>query len=76
MTATKDYGVAALQCSKFGGIFAPQHTRFFPGMRIEVKARLRGIRLVLFRQSDLKIRKIPFRTRKMRSIFSRTLKVL
>ena len=44
MTATKDYGVAALQCSKFGGIFAPQHTRFFPGMRIEVKARLRGIR--------------------------------
>ena len=44
MTATKEYGVAALQCSKFGGIFAPQHTRFFPGMRIEVKARLRGIR--------------------------------
>lgn len=44
MTATKDYGVAALQCSKFGGIFAPQHTRLFPGMRIEVKARLRGIR--------------------------------
>ena len=38
------YTSAALQCSKFGGIFAPQHTRFFPGMRIEVKARLRGIR--------------------------------
>ena len=71
MTATKDYGVAALQCSKFGGIFAPQHTRFFPGMRIEEE-----YGLVLFRQSDLKIRKIPFRTRKMRSIFSRTLKVL
>lgn len=44
MTATKEYGVAALQCSKFGGIFAPQHTRFYPGMRIEVKARLRGVR--------------------------------
>lgn len=26
------------------GIFAPSTTRFFPGMRIEVKARLRGIR--------------------------------
>ena len=76
MTATKDYGVAALQCSKFGGIFAPQHTRFFPGMRIEVKARLRGIRTGFVPTIGLKNQKIPFRTRKMRSIFSRTLKVL
>lgn len=77
MTATKDYGVAALQCSKFGGIFAPQHTRFFPGMRIEVKARLRGIRTGFVPTIGLKNQKnsIP-KPRKMRSIFSRTLKVL
>ena len=44
MTSTKEYGVAAMQCCKFGGIYAAQHTRIFPGMRIEVKARLRGVR--------------------------------
>lgn len=41
----KEYGTAGLYCSKFsdgGNVFAPAHTRIYPGIRIEVRARIRG----------------------------------
>lgn len=44
----RSYGTAAFYSSKFADnngnnvTFAPQHTRIYPGMRIEVRARIRG----------------------------------
>ena len=41
----RDYGTAAFFSSKFNAnnsLYAPQHTRIFPGMRIEIRARIRG----------------------------------
>ncbi|MBD1420816.1 DUF5006 domain-containing protein [Sphingobacterium chuzhouense] len=41
----RNYGFSALYSSKFNAnnaTFIPQHTRIYPGMRIEVRARVRG----------------------------------
>lgn len=41
----KDYGVSAFYCSKFGDAtaqWAQHHTRIYPGMRVETRARIRG----------------------------------
>lgn len=47
-SGARAYGTAAFYSSKFADnnganvTFAPQHTRIYPGMRIEVRARIRG----------------------------------
>lgn len=67
-TGQRDYGVSGFYSSKFaknnGGnvTYAPQHTRIYPGMRLEVRARIRGAKngfnaaiwLQGIAQSDLK----------------------
>lgn len=47
-SGSRSYGTAAFYSSKFADnngtnvTFAPQHTRIYPGMRIEIRARIRG----------------------------------
>lgn len=51
----KPYGASALQCSKVGGKLWPlNHTRIYPGMRIEIKVRLRGDRTGFVPTIDIK----------------------
>lgn len=44
-SGSKPYGASALQCCKVGGnLFALNFSRIYPGMRVELRARLRGNR--------------------------------